>query len=260
MWAPWNNVEGGVFDKQNGSSPSPEVSVACLKVNAERLGTAVVTGDDGRFKFRLARGGLYFVAFRVNRSTQKAQITEHFLHSSKSRKDLRILFPAREIDVQILSSIPFEHNRSALLSDYGAFSMLKTTLKAMQENPSLNLVLGGHTSITGRRSHNMSLSIDRLKSVRSWLQSQGISDDRIICLSYGEDFPLDDTDVEDDGRSSAARVNRAVTQMLVPSSREYRRFLGARDSDVGSSLKTLEYPSSLTSLPPFCRSFFPLKD
>ena len=71
------------------------------------------------------------------------------------------------------------------------------------------VVVQGHTDSTGSEEHNLGLSDRRANAVRGFLVNQGVDDDRIAAIGYGEDYP-----VADNGTASGRQLNRRVNIML----------------------------------------------
>ncbi|HSK12539.1 MAG TPA: OmpA family protein [Phnomibacter sp.] len=76
----------------------------------------------------------------------------------------------------------------------------------MQEYPSINIVLEGHTDNTGSDELNQKLSEKRAGSAKTYLVSKGISADRIKTEGYGESKPIADNNTAA-GRDQNRRVH-----------------------------------------------------
>jgi peptidoglycan-associated lipoprotein len=71
--------------------------------------------------------------------------------------------------------------------------------------PDVTVRLEGHTDERGSREYNLALGEDRAKSVRQLLLLQGVPEDNISVVSFGEELPLDPGEGE-----SAWSQNRRV--------------------------------------------------
>jgi len=71
-----------------------------------------------------------------------------------------------------------------------SFPLLNNAVKLMKEYPDLRIEISGHTSSEGVAEKNMKLSQDRAASVKAYLVSQGIADDRITTVGYGSTKPI----------------------------------------------------------------------
>lgn len=67
----------------------------------------------------------------------------------------------------------------------------------LEKNATKKLTLVGHTDSRGSDSYNMTLGLDRAKSVRSYFQKRGISARRISVKSEGETRPRDKAETEE---------------------------------------------------------------
>ena len=63
--------------------------------------------------------------------------------------------------------------------------------KYLASYPDTKIRLEGHTDERGSREYNLALGEERAKSVRRLLLLQGVDDDRINVVSFGEELPMD---------------------------------------------------------------------
>lgn len=83
---------------------------------------------------------------------------------------------------------------------------LAETLKKYDDT---NVLIEGHTDITGTRDHNMDLSEERAESVADFLETLGVSSNRLTTEGYGPDQPVAENDT-DYGRQQNRRVEVAI--------------------------------------------------
>ena len=69
----------------------------------------------------------------------------------------------------------------------------------------------GHTSSEGTREHNLDLSDRRAKSVKAYLVSKGVADDRIDTKGFGPDSPVAANNTEAN-RSKNRRIEFKILQ------------------------------------------------
>jgi outer membrane protein OmpA-like peptidoglycan-associated protein len=74
----------------------------------------------------------------------------------------------------------------------------------------VNVEIAGHTDDVGSEEDNQQLSERRALSVKTYLESQGVSAERISAVGYGESHPVADNDTEE-GR---ARNRRTTFRLL----------------------------------------------
>lgn len=223
-WRP--DISGVLLKTEDGGAPCTGIPVGCVfegETCSELVGSS---NDIGEFKFTRWFGrGAYLLAIDIDESKQTAGLTEYFVNGFNERVNVKLYFPARKVNVRILETLSFNNGSSSLLVENGSYANLEKTLRKMESNPDLDLVLGGHASRCGDPSPNFKLSSARLDIVSRWLVGQGIDSSRIICLNYGEEHPINENDDGKNPSSTAARQNRVVTQVLIPRSTEHRKFL-----------------------------------
>jgi outer membrane protein OmpA-like peptidoglycan-associated protein len=83
---------------------------------------------------------------------------------------------------------------------------LEAAARMLNENPTINVEIQGHTDSKGSDSYNLSLSDRRAASVVAYLvQNLGIDMSRLTSRGYGESMPIATNDT-DAGRALNRRV------------------------------------------------------
>lgn len=77
---------------------------------------------------------------------------------------------------------------SARITDAGQ-AVLDEAATYLEENPGVNVEIGGHTDDDGAGAENLVLSQRRADSVKAYLESKGIDGDRMEAVGYGEEKP-----------------------------------------------------------------------
>jgi outer membrane protein OmpA-like peptidoglycan-associated protein/outer membrane protein assembly factor BamB len=91
-----------------------------------------------------------------------------------------------------------------------SLAVLDRLLKMMQDNPSLEIEIAGHTDSTGTPEVNLGLSRLRAETAADWLIRNGILSKRIRTAGYGDTKPVSDNSTEE-GR----RKNRRTEIMIL---------------------------------------------
>lgn len=94
---------------------------------------------------------------------------------------------------------------SAVIDSDGR-TTLEDVAQVLDEYPKTAVVVQGHTDSTGSEEHNEQLSERRADSVRNYLARQGVDDDRMTSIGYGEGYPVASNDTES-GRQQNRRVD-----------------------------------------------------
>jgi outer membrane protein OmpA-like peptidoglycan-associated protein/tetratricopeptide (TPR) repeat protein len=118
-----------------------------------------------------------------------------------------------KVDFQIS---PIEEGKSYKLNDIyfatNSFDLKRESklvidafIEFLNENPTVNIEIQGHTDNVGNDNSNMVLSENRAKSVYDYIISTGVSTDRLSFKGYGETKPIATNDTED-GRAKNRRT------------------------------------------------------
>lgn len=105
--------------------------------------------------------------------------------------------------ISLDSATLFENGKYDLLPI--ARQNLQRVADALKMEPETTLTVAGFTSSTGTEEFNKTLSENRAESVKDYLVSRGIPDERIETVGHGEDRPIASNDTSE-GRAMNRRV------------------------------------------------------
>jgi outer membrane protein OmpA-like peptidoglycan-associated protein len=111
------------------------------------------------------------------------------------------------IKITFHQGIQFATNSSDLTAT--SKTNIQDLAKVLQKYDDTNILIEGHTDITGKRKYNQSLSEQRAGSVSNYLKSLGVPASRISNVGYGPDQPIADNNT-DAGRAQNRRVEVAI--------------------------------------------------
>ena len=104
------------------------------------------------------------------------------------------------------ATVYFEFDKFNLNSK--SLQTLKSAVAAMKDNSSLKITISGHADERGTREYNLALGQRRAESVRDYFAVNGISGNRIMVKSYGEERPLSDgSDEASYAKNRRAEIN-----------------------------------------------------
>ncbi|HEY7495042.1 MAG TPA: OmpA family protein [Candidatus Tectomicrobia bacterium] len=109
--------------------------------------------------------------------------------------------------VLTLGDVLFEFNRADLKP--GTMQKLYPLVTFLQENPTRNVVIEGHTDNIGSDAYNQELSQQRADAVRGFLIQNGIGAERITAQGRGKSYPVASNDTEV-GRQQNRRVEITI--------------------------------------------------
>ena len=200
---PTLHVKGQVLNVDY-DRPLPQANIILLnRCTGEQL--VMEVADNGAFAFPLECGCEYVVKSKKNRFFEDNQVISllneedcdkaiNLELAMKPRIDrsgnplfLTEQFDGKNIkqgDVIELKSIFYDYDRWNIRVD--AAIDLKSLIKVMQENPSLEIELSSHTDQRGSALYNQVLSEKRAKSARDYLIERGIEEARVVAVGYGE--------------------------------------------------------------------------
>ncbi|MGY4383653.1 outer membrane protein OmpA-like peptidoglycan-associated protein [Pedobacter sp. UYP24] len=104
-----------------------------------------------------------------------------------------VLVPVAKPDFNF-SNVQFEFNSDVLKTS--SYPTLDKVISEIKKEPSATFVLNGNSSAEGSAERNMSLSIDRANSVKTYLVNGGLSGDNFTIKGYGESKPIADNKTE----------------------------------------------------------------
>jgi len=88
---------------------------------------------------------------------------------------------------------------------------LDRVVNFLNANPTLSIIIEGHTSTLGATVYNQKLSETRANNSVKYLVSKGIDVSRLKSIGYGEQFPIGDNATEE-GRAQSRRVVMKIAQ------------------------------------------------
>ena len=88
-----------------------------------------------------------------------------------------------------LQAIYFDYNSYSLRPD--ALATLKANAELIKRNKDALIQIEGHCDERGTQEYNLTLGEKRALATREYLMSMGVSGDRMVTISYGEEDPAD---------------------------------------------------------------------
>lgn len=199
-------VKGRVFDKATGKGLPSAIEVQQTstgnhihKLVTDELGNYLVTLPVGQnYSFTVSRQGYLFYSDFISLETQ--------IEDSNLVKNI----PLEPILVNAsleLKNILFETNSFVL--QQGSYMELDKLVTLMNENPGLQVEIGGHTDNVGSAADNLKLSQNRAKSVVDYITQKGVNAKRLTAKGYGSSKPIADN-VTETGRARNRRTEMKV--------------------------------------------------
>jgi outer membrane protein OmpA-like peptidoglycan-associated protein/predicted negative regulator of RcsB-dependent stress response len=90
-----------------------------------------------------------------------------------------------------------------------SFNELNNLVQLLNDNPTVNIAIYGHTDNVGSSSSNLTLSEKRAAAIKSYLITQGIAANRLSSKGFGETQPIDSNET-DDGKARNRRTEFSI--------------------------------------------------
>lgn len=202
-------IKGTVFDQKTKQPIEASITYEYLKDGTE-AGVANSEPGTGKYQITLPKGEIYgFVAdaegyYGISENIDLDSLEEY----TEIERDL-YLAPIVIDEVVRLNNVFFNSDKYELLPK--SFPELNRVVKLLNDNPKIKIELAGHTDADGSDAYNLKLSQNRINSVRDYLVEQGVSDERLSAVGYGERQPIASNDT-DEGKALNRRVEFKVVE------------------------------------------------
>ena len=110
----------------------------------------------------------------------------------------------------VLPGVSFALNK-ADLTEAAKRTLDDEVVTVLKDDPSLRVIVEGHTDSTGSAAYNQKLSERRAATVKAYLVGRGIAAERVKSVGYGETQPRASNDTAE-GRAQNRRVEIKVIQ------------------------------------------------
>lgn len=172
--------------------------------NGQVIETFTTNSATGKFLITLASGKNYGIAVKAEGYLFHSENFDIPQGSADNLVNKVIELKNIAVGSKIaLRNIFFDTGKSTLRSESNA--ELDRLVKLLQDVPSLEIEISGHTDNTGSASLNEKLSQSRADAVVSYLKSKGISASRLTSQGYGSRLPIASNNTSD-GRQQNRRT------------------------------------------------------
>jgi OmpA-OmpF porin, OOP family len=202
-------VSGNVLDAKTGKPVMAEIKYENLETGKE-IGSARTSPGTGAYKITLPAGANY--GYRAE-APGYAPVSQNLdLTNANAYQELQrdlTLIPLETGETVRLNNIFFETAKADLRPE--SFTELDRVVTMLNQNPNMEILIGGHTDNVGSPASNVQLSAARASAVDVYLVSKGISNTRLRTKGYGESKPVATNDTEA-GRQQNRRVEFTIVK------------------------------------------------
>jgi outer membrane protein OmpA-like peptidoglycan-associated protein len=122
--------------------------------------------------------------------------------------DKKLLVKVTKTKIELTQKVYFAYNKARIMKR--SYQLLRDVATVLKDRPSMTVRIEGHTDSRGSARYNRRLSQKRAKAVRRFLIAEGISEDRMVSVGYGEDKPIANNRYAS-GREKNRRVEFFIT-------------------------------------------------
>ncbi|RXP46613.1 hypothetical protein EC396_13910 [Lutibacter sp. HS1-25] len=187
----------GVVQNKNTLAPLPGTEVTLLNQKNDII-AKTIADNNGNYSFKIDRANSYklkatqkaYMPFEIDFVTNnKGDINQNIPISMELFQDVEEKIVVENNKVQIkIEPIYFEFNRWNITKS--AALELDNVVEIMKKYPTMAIEIGAHTDFRGEESYNLMLSEKRANSVREYLVSQGVANENVKSVGYGETQPI----------------------------------------------------------------------
>ncbi len=196
-------VKGKVFDSKTNDMLKAKIELTDIE-SKEVIAAVSSDSINGGYMIVLTEGAEY--ALHVNKEGYLYKSLKFNYKEQKEAQEIELdiaLEPISAGSKVTLNNIFFESGSFALLEK--SQTELDKLVTFMQENPSINIEIAGHTDDVGADKANQTLSQKRAGSVVEYLTKNGIAAERLKAKGYGETQPVFPND-SDENRALNRRI------------------------------------------------------
>lgn len=209
-------VRGKLIDSKTGEPIAAKIIYEQLPEGKE-IGIAQSNPETGEYEIHLPGGYMYGVRaeseghISSNQNLDLTKVTKDGVINSQDMRLDPIELAKIEPDATIsLNNIFFDFDMSTLKAE--SFPELNRIVKLMNERPTLEVEISGHTDATGPEEYNMGLSKRRAQSVVRYLTDKEIAETRIKVSYFGETKPIE-SNATIEGRRKNRRVEFKILKL-----------------------------------------------
>jgi outer membrane protein OmpA-like peptidoglycan-associated protein/tetratricopeptide (TPR) repeat protein len=172
------------------------------KVQTDELGNYFITLPEGKdYTFTVNRKGYLFYssAYALSGAAPDSTYVKNIA-----------LEPIKLASSFVFTQVLFENNSFALLPP--SLPELNKLVQILEENPSMQIQISGHTDNVGKDTDNLTLSTNRAKAIVKYLSSKGIAAERLTYKGFGSTEPIA-TNATAAGRAQNRRTSFTITRL-----------------------------------------------
>lgn len=208
-------MKGTLTDNKGKTVSGAEIEISYGE--SDEVQKVKVNGDDGKYAAAIKMDPTKDVlvsAKKEGAAFAAKLITKEEIQAQNAKKEVSVKGKDMEVSkvevggAYVIDDILYT-TASADLSQRSKV-MLKQFARYLKDNPTMKIVIQGHTDDVGDEGKNLQLSSDRARVVKEYLISQGISSSRLTSQGLGETQPK----VQNDSEEARAKNRRTEFKIV----------------------------------------------
>ncbi|MBA3648353.1 MAG: OmpA family protein [Chitinophagales bacterium] len=180
-------VRGNVYDAEK-RQPLAGAKVFLVDDHQKQVGAAMISKADSLYYFNLQPKKFYTL-----KSVKQGYLTgsADFTVAERDYSDtMRIDLLMKKITSQPvrIQNVFYDFAKATLRPE--SLPPLDTLVTLLKDNPGIIVEIASHTDSKGTLKYNQKLSLSRAQSVVNYLESKGVTSDRLIAKGYGPTQPV----------------------------------------------------------------------
>lgn len=197
-------ISGQVLDAQSKKPVSSEVATGLLQDKNKEITKVEYDPETGEYKMIVPTQSAYNLTATKEGYFPASETLD--LSKDKRFRDIKrnlYLIPIQPGQKIVMREVLFEQSKFELLE--GANVELDRIVDMMNKYADMEIMIEGHTDNQGEWAPNMKLAEDRVRVVKDYLISKGITEKRIQTKAWGPSKPIASNETEE-----KRRLNRRV--------------------------------------------------
>ncbi|MNV28994.1 Outer membrane porin F precursor [compost metagenome] len=182
-------IKGDLKDPEG--KPIENATIEVSYENSDKVDQVRVNGNDGKFAVVVKTDKPQDIMVSVKKdgaAFDSKLITKEEIVKKENRVNNKLEVKELKVgEAYTLNDILYDYN-SDVLSNKSKF-ILREFARFLKSNPTIKIMIQGHTDSDGDDAKNLDLSDRRAKGVKNYLVSLGIEEDRLESKGYGESKP-----------------------------------------------------------------------
>lgn len=196
-------VEGSVVDMTTREPKNNELVIFRSHKNNNEY--QAISDENGKFSTRLPAGDQYDIFIMGFKDTISRNVMNipALGPNSYYKNSFVVNLEFDPPKTFVLENVEFDFGKATLRSQ--SYKTLDDLVEYLKRKPHERIEIGGYTDNIGNDTKNLALSMERAKSIVSYLIAKGIDNERLVAKGYGAEEPIEENDTEE-GRQKNRRT------------------------------------------------------